>query len=167
MSTNILRLGSIAVALVTAAASGGCSMMSAKDVTVEGLPYSFPKDAMNSLVRPDEGHLYVRLHPPGHEFALLHHPRSDRRQKEVNRLIISTVNESRFSKYRSINTDAGEVICTDIPHYSCGFELYDHDVRWSVIFDASKISDASKMKGEASRLLTSYRRGYADRRGAN
>jgi len=151
------------VTALVAVAICGCSKVTHNVVTVDGLPYSFPKDHINSLVKPDDGHLYVRLHPHGHDFALLHHPRSDRRQKEVNRLIIPTVNESRFVKYRSISTDAGEIICTDIPHYNCGFELYDRDIRWSVVFDQARISNVAKMKEEASELLTNYRRGHANR----
>ena len=135
----------------------GCSDRSAKRVTVEGLPYSFPKSHLNSIVKPDEGHLYVRLHPPGHKFALMHHPRSDRRQREERTLIIATVNTSRFSKHWSAATNVGEVICTDIPHFNCGVQLYDREMRWSVVFDRDQLPEVSNMKRAAIVLLASYR----------
>ena len=135
----------------------GCSDSSANYVIIEGLPYSFPKSDVNSIVRPDEGHLYVRLHPQGHKFALMHHPRSDRRQREERTLIIATVNTSRFSKHWSVATKVGEVICTDIPHFNCGFELYDRNIRWSVVFDRDQLPEVSNMKVAATALLAGYR----------
>jgi len=149
------------VAVLLAVALAGCSDSSAKKVTIEGLPYSFPKNHVNSIVRPDEGQTYVRLHPPGYKFALMHHPRSDRREREQKTLVIATVNTSRFSKSWSVATQVGVVICTDTPHYNCGFELYDRDVRWSVVFDGDQLPQVSDMKSSATALLTSYRSGDA------
>ena len=158
----------IVAALMLTAISGGCSKMTPSDVTVGGLPYSFPKSHINSLVRPEHGSLYVRLHPSGERFALLLHSKSDRQQKEQNTVIIPTINRSQFSNHRSVPTEVGEVICTnDFPRFNCGFELYDHEIRWSVVFDQDRISKVPEMKEEATRLLTSYRRGYADRRRAD
>lgn len=145
------------LAVILGVLLAGCSDRSANAVMVEGLPYSFPKNHVNSIVKPDEGHLYVRLHPPGHKFAIMHHPRSDRRQLEEDTLIIATVNTSRFSKHWSVATNVGEVICTDIPHYNCGFELFDRDLRWSVVFDRDQLPEVSKMKRAATALLASYR----------
>lgn len=146
------------VAVILGIALAGCSDSSASIVTAEGLPYSFPRNHVNSIVKPEDGHLYVRLHPPGHNFALMHHPRSDRRQREESKLIITTINTSRFSKHWSIATEVGEVICVDRPHFNCGFELYDHELRWSVVFDRAQLPEVSNLKREASSLLASYRR---------
>lgn len=156
----------IALALAASVVSEGCSKMSKNAVTVESLPYSFPRSHINSLVRPDEGHLYVRLHPPGERFALLHHPMSDRQQRKEGRIIIPTIS-GRFSRPAPIKTDVGEVFCIDIPHFSCGFELYDRDVRWSVLFDRERLGDVVAMNDRATILLSEYRRGYADGRGAD
>lgn len=145
------------VAVILGIALVGCSDSSACTLTVEGLPYSFPRNHINSVVNPDDGNLYVRLHPPGRNFALLHHPRSDRRQRETRKLIIATVNTSRFSKPWSVATKVGEVICIDQPHFNCGFELYDHERRWSVVFDNDQLPEVSNMKREASSLLARYR----------
>ena len=146
------------VAVILGIALAGCSDSSASIVTVEGLPYSFPRNHVNSIVKPEDGHLYVRLHPPGHNFALMHHPRSDRRQREESKLIIATINTSRFSKNWSIATEVGEVICVDRPHFNCGFELYDHELSWSVVFDRAQLPEVSNLKREASSLLANYRR---------
>lgn len=145
------------VAVILGIALAGCSDSSANPVTVEGLPYSFPRDHVNSIVRPEDGHLYVRLHPPGQNFALMLHPRSDRRQREEGELIIATLNTSRYSKHWSVATKVGDVVCIDRPHFNCGFELYDHEQRWSVVFDGDQLPDISRMKREATSLLASYR----------
>jgi hypothetical protein len=138
----------------------GCSKRT-DEVLVEGLPYSFPKSHLNSLVMPDKGHLYVRLHPPGENFALLHDPMSDRQQREEARTVIPTISD-RFSRQVPIQTAVGEVFCLDgLPHYSCGFELYDQDVRWSVVFDRGRLRQVLAMRANAVVLLQSYRRGLS------
>ena len=130
--------------------------MTPDEVTVEGLPYSFPKSHINSLVKPDKGHLYVRLHPPQDKFALLHDFISDRQQREDGGTIIPTISGS-FSRPTSFDTDVGAVFCIDIPLYGCGFELYDKNIRWSVLFDKERLPEVSAMRDRAVIRLKEYR----------
>lgn len=145
----------ILAALTASAILAGCSKMDTKKLTLHGVSYEFPKEDVEGIVH-DQGHTFVRIRPSNQEFQLILNTRSDRRQRETDALVISGVSD-QLGTFEDVQTPVGTVLCKDVPHWGCGFEVFDQGIRWSVIFDRDHIDEVERFKATASSLLQSYR----------
>lgn len=130
----------------------------AKQVTIEGLPYSFPKDHVSGFTTPQGGGTFVRLKPPGEAFLLVLDSKADRLQMETGRIIVSRINFSEFSRVTELHQDGETVICGEFTHNNCGFQIDDDGFRWNIIFDREKLPDVTAFRERARGLISSYRR---------
>jgi len=157
MRRNLLPnlAAAICAVLVSPLAILGCSKMPNREISVPGATYRVPDSDVEAVIK-DQGQTLVRIHPAGTHFKLILNTRSDRRQKETGKLVISGVS-NRFGNFESVDTPAGEVICSDVPHWNCGFEIFDQNSRWSVVFDRDYIHHTDELKAKALSILESYR----------
>lgn len=138
------------IAMVT-----GCSGMQTNTITIQGVTYGFPDSHVEAILQ-DQGHIFIRLHPADSNYKLLLNTRSDRKQRETGDLIISGVSD-QFGQFEHIPTVVGTVVCKEAPHWSCGFEVVDKGVRWSVVFDRDHLRNVKELKDAALSALSSYR----------
>ncbi|MBT0668644.1 hypothetical protein HT136_09720 [Novosphingobium profundi] len=137
----------------------GCSSDSkAPDkVRLGELPYEFPDGDILNIVQPDHGRTFVRLEPPNEDFLLVKDEFADRMQKKTGEVIVSNINSNRFNKVDRFKRDDIDVFCKDTPYYSCGMQVSDRGVIWSIIFDRIDVDNAHKIKSRALLLLSKYR----------
>lgn len=160
---------SLFIALATAAA--GCGR---KDqiVRLSGVAYYLPSKHLNGFVAPNEsgsGQYYIRLIPPGDYFWLVYDPRKAGRPNEQGEGVptIPHVNDIRNEQIRVIQTETGPVVCKASPAnddsaymrhiFTCGFQIVDAGVPWSVIIPGDLVASAPALKRRAELVLRDYR----------
>lgn len=141
--------------------------MDTKSVSFHGVTYKFPKEHITAATYRPENHLYVRLAPPHVNFHLVLDEWSDRPSPhgpEFPR--ISRLSDNRFKNLAIIPSAIGPVVCDQgpQPHFSCGIQIEDGPVKWSILFDRESLGQASEIRRKATSLIQSYRSGYAQSR---
>ena len=152
------RIVSHFAATAAALVATGCSELPPDPLTIEGLPYAFPKDHVHGFVPAEKGYLYLRLAPPGQELFLIIDARSERKQREQNSLVVSSINDTRFSQAKVFFQQGEQIVCKDTPLYSCGLQLNDSGITWSVVFHRESLSNVTDIKRRAEELITRYRK---------
>lgn len=128
-----------------------------ENVTIDGLPYAFPKNDILNIVFPTQGKTFIRLEPPGESFLLVKDEGADRKQEATGKTIISKINSSRFRKVEEFYRDGIQVFCKESPFFSCGTQIEDQGIKWSVIFNRSDVKNVANIKDRAQRVLMRYR----------
>lgn len=154
--TGAGRPALLAGAMMLAAANGGCSAP-AEDVRMEGLPYSFPASHVRGFIPRKGNEFFIRVAPPGKEMLLILDSSADARRSERNEVVISGINPSRFTAAEVHRRDGEVAICASLVRYQCGLEIFDHGVRWNVLFNQNGLRDLKSVKSEAATLIVKYR----------
>ncbi len=142
----------------------GCSdVAKTKSLTISGVTYTFPRDHVDAVSRPEEEGRYARLHPPGSEYYLEHSRTAEWSNEQGPDVpTIPHINAApgpHNIHIEVIRTSAGVVVCdrSPRPEYDCGMRIIDAGVPWSVHFNRRHLPRLDTFKAAVESLLASYR----------
>lgn len=147
--------------LATVVFGGGCSRMDDKQLTVGKITYNFPASHIFRFTNPGEGHPFARIRPPGQKYDLVYSEFSKFRRnfQGHNVPLVTGINDRSASPtFKEFNFPDGKTVCRlDQPYYSCGLNINDDGVTWSVIFNSDQVSESDSIRKSALEALRMYR----------
>lgn len=149
------------LALVIVVVAGGCSRMEEKQLSVGSVTYAFPADHIEAFTNPGEGEPYVRLRPPGSQYDLIYSARARYRTNWTGEdtPLVSSINDHRSRKFEQFGSPNAIIVCrSDQPFYSCGLQIVDNVVVWSVVFNRDQVPNGDMIRESAAKTLKTYRR---------
>ena len=138
----------------------GCSEMKPKSLEIRGVLYTFPREHVDGLVRPEEGNLFVRLAPPNQSFLLIYSENNYLSNEQGDNVpTIAYINDVPNRNIRILHDDSGPVICEPgLREFNCGLRVVESGIRWSVLFNQRYIKDSLTIRTAALEVLSGYNR---------
>ena len=147
----------IAKLLALCCLTSGCGSRPATDIRLEGLPYDFPADAVDRIVRPEDGMTYVRLNEIQPGVILIFDSRVNRAERKRGELTLATLNFGRFAKTEKITSEGRIVICRNRLGLNCGIRIDDQGTLWTALFARDRLSRVDEVEAAARLMLNRYR----------
>jgi hypothetical protein len=142
-------------------AVGACSRMEDKQLTINGVTYSFPAEDVFRFTDPNQGHPYVRLRRKGQGYDIIYSEfRKYRRNlQDGDAPLVTSINDRPAPSFQEFKFPSGSTVCKgEGPNYSCGLLVLDSGIEWSVVFNKDKLNNSEAIRTSAARNLENYRR---------
>ena len=160
LSKRLAKYITSIVMLAASVVAGACSRMQDKQMTVGKVTYKFPAEHVSRFIDSGEGHPYARLRPPEQPFDLVYDEFAKYRRnfKSTDAPLVATINDRSISDHKRFNFPGGVTVCKESqPYYSCGLNIVDEGIEWSVLFNKQQVDKSESIRASAAALLRAYR----------
>lgn len=141
---------------LTLLAVAACGDRAIERFAIDGRRYSVPAAHLVSGSR--EPHVFIRIKHPDRAYDLVFDSRLQGAQSGPGVPRLFSINDGDEAGVEYHDRPTSTVICRKAvpPNGGCGLRLDHAGVHWTVLFPASRLSEAESIEQDATRLLDRY-----------
>lgn len=149
----------VALLLLAWAGMIACSREEDKRLTIGGVTYTFPARDVRSFTEAGEGSPFARVRPRGQLFDLIYSARARYRRNHQGdgTPLVTSVNDHSSSSFERYDSSGFVTVCRGgQPYFSCGMNVEDRGVTWTIVFTRDQLPDAPSVRASAIQALQKY-----------